>query len=293
MKTVLHYKQTKIAFAPDELVKCINKYSKKYNAVLFADSKKCLDNIPIVQSFDGADIIHCHNRIAITNCKNIIMQYHSPVSYVDTRHKYKELVVAQYQAGLKEYKRSIPVRNIIDIYDDQFIPHPIDNIKIGFSPSTKYDFGNKSYESKGYPETAIILERLKQKHGIDFDIIYNAPLTECIERKSKCSIIIDECITDSYHRSGLEGLALGKLTICSLGNKVINILQKTSGSNTVPFENIWINQLESYLLDLVSRKDAIEYIRKKGEQNREWMETFWNPVDVLNDYEKIYDGIKV
>ena len=128
-----------------------------------------------------------------------------------------------------------------------------------------------------------------QTKNIEYDIIINVPLNECLKRKSKCNIIIDECVTSSYHRSGLEGLALGKMTICSIGKEVEKVIKDTCGCDNIPFENIWIDNLENELIKIIDL--GREYINNKGEENKKWMERYWNPIDIANEYINYYEEI--
>lgn len=306
MKTVCHYKRTDIAQAPDELVACINKYSEKYNAILFIDKNSpsipadCHGysennpHIPIVHQYGkhlsdtNYDLIHFHNRFICVDKPSAIL-YHSPPEYVDFGFKGKKTVLAQYHATLSSYSDCEIVRNVIDFNNELYKEnYNINKIKIGFSPSTRTSKGNTAYESKGWPETEEILLKLQSKYDVDVDIIHGVPLNECLARKSTCNIIIDECVTNSYHRSGLEGLAMGKLTICSLGADVIKVFKAATGSDTVPFENVWINDLEGYLEDIIIRNEP-DLICQKGRKAREWMEQFWNPKTIVTEFENIYD----
>jgi hypothetical protein len=94
-------------------------------------------------------------------------------------------------------------------------------------------------------------------------------------------------VTKSYHRSGLEGLALGKLTICSLGSDVETIMKAASGAPTIPFVNVWIGDLEKRLSEIIKAND-IQNILTIGEDNRKWMEKYWNPKTIVNEFIKIY-----
>lgn len=305
MKTVYHYKLTSVACAPDELVMSINKYSSKYMAKLLFNSEETHDsvhghsiliddeNVPVtrdITELQNADLIHFHNKSVDIN-KPKVIQYHSPPhqSYVDLDFVGKKLVIAQYHATL--YSDCNIVRNIIDYNSSEYnINNVYDKIRIGFSPSVKLSRGNRAHESKGWIETEEILTKLQNKYNIEIDIIHDVSLSECLKRKSLCNIIIDECVTNSYHRSGLEGLALGKMTICSLDTAVSNILKTVANSPTIPFENVWIENLESYLESIIIKND-ISAIVNKGIESRTWIETYWNPKNIVAEFENIYDKI--
>jgi len=280
---IAQYKSTNIAHAPDELCKAINKYSSHQSVMVGFNGMSAPPR--------NTNILHCHNKVMGIQHrarKKTLVQYHSEPFQVDLKTPVdSRLVIAQYHATLPQYKNFKIVRNVIDFNTPQYSPVIIDDkIKIGFSPSRKKKMG--AWHDKGYDKTIQILNRIKNRFpNVEVDIIHGVPLDECIRRKSQCNILIDECVTKSYHRSGLEGLALGKLTICSMDKQVERIMKKAAGSSTQPFVNIWIDSLEKKLSALIESND-MEYILKKGEASREWMEKYWSPQVIVNDFIKIY-----
>lgn len=265
---ILHYKKTKIADAPDELAKAIRRYTK--HEAFVSDNPAC-----------DCDIIHFHNHYFRTD-KRCLIQYHSEPFRVDRTFKGTSLVLDQYHSTLKEYAHCLPVRNVIN-YEDYEINYIKDKIKIGYSPSVTRNVNQ--YYDKGYAQTVSIIKKM----GVEYDIITGVSLEECINRKTECNIIIDECVTNSFHRSGLEGLGLGKLTICSLGDRVIDNIKKYS--SIVPFHNIWINELEEGLKNIIN--EGINYIIYQGFKSRQWMEMYWSPKDIVKEYINIYKGAKL
>lgn len=279
---ILMVKRTKLADAPDELMKAILKHTPH---------KVEIDSVPR----EGFNIIHYNNVYIEGNHKNKVIQFHSEPSRVtfETSGIFKDfpktkLVLNQYHATLPEYENCIHVRNVInfdnDLYNVQFTS--LDGpIKIGYSPSITQKVNE--YFDKGYEETKKILESVD---GIAFDIITGVSLEECIKRKSKCDIIIDECVTGSYHRSGLEGLALGKMTICWMKPEVEKVFMTSSKSREFnPFENVKITDLKSFLERCVEMgKEKIQTI---GKRNRIWMEEHWNPKDIANEFIEIYQNV--
>ena len=278
---ICHYKKTPIAWSPDAISDCINKYTEHESY--------------LNEKFECGDIINYHNKyISPSNAKkmninfnNIIKKpacilYHSFPEIVDNYSRIfttnnnpymvKQMVVGQYQATMPEYENFKIVRNIIDFYSNDYKqkPNMSNTIKIGFSPSYQRKRSFKTiarkllgilslelflWQTKGYYKTIKVLNKIKKEYpNVEIDIIRDVPLKECLSRKSNCDIIIDECVTASFHRSGLEGLALGKMTICSLNQEVIDILKKTSKSSSIPFENIWIKDLENQLIKMCHYK---------------------------------------
>ena len=284
---IAHWKRTQIAMAPDAIVECINKYTD-HKSVLYNNTN----------NFDkDIDVIHFHNQFIPNNYKSVI-QYHSPPNYVNHNFSGTKLVIAQYHALLHEYYDCDVVRNVIDFLGkDNIYQKGInrwndnDNIiRIVYSPSRTTN--TDKWHDKGYKETAPILKRISERFkNVEIDIIGNPPIPhkDCLQRKTQADIVIDECKTNSYHRSGLEGLAMGKLTICSLDEDVSKLLKIVSESDVVPFHNVWIDTLESFLIKTIEK--GREYIIEEGKKSRKWMEKHWHPKDITNEFIDIYKNI--
>jgi hypothetical protein len=279
---IAHSKKTPIANAPEAVSDVINKYTehKSYVVGYGYPNKKIIPK---------TDIIHQHNLDIVDHSKKLI-QYHSEPFRVNLNVSIPKLVIAQYHATLHEYHDCRIVRNPIDLYDEKFIPKYQDKkIKIGYSPSTLTP--QSVWADKGYTETILILNQIKKRFGnlIEIDIIINVPLDECLQRKSMCNIFIDEVKTISYHRSGLEALGMGIPTICSIGISVEKILLQHSSAPNNPFINVNIKQLENKLISLI--EDGIDNLLSMGYNNRIWMEKYWSPTVIANEYIDIYKTV--
>jgi hypothetical protein len=279
---IAHYKRTPIAWAPEAICDVINKYTEHY-AYMVGYS------YPKSKIFPNTDCVHQHNVDEVSH-PNKVIQFHSEPFRVDLNTKAKKLVIAQYHATLPEYKDCTLVRNPIDIYHTAYFPLYVqDKIRIGYSPSTINP--QTKWADKGYKVTIPILEEIKDIYRgiVEVDIITGVSLTECLKRKSRVNIFIDEVVTSSYHRSGLESLEMGIVTICYLDKSVENILLKASGANDIPFINTNSIQLKSCLIALI--EGGIEEILNVGYKNRIWMEKYWNPNDLAEEYINIYKTI--
>lgn len=285
MKKVIHYKHTNIAQAPDELSKCINKYSSHYSSEVYGYGNSAKPPLT-------ADVYHLHNKdYSIANVKKVI-QYHSEPYMVDLTpaNISKQLVISQYHATLPQFSNCEHVRNVIDFLEPAYDLVKCENkIRIGYSPSRTRKLGE--WHDKGYDQTVKILNAIKSKYPtlVEIDIILGVPLADCIARKAKCNIIIDECVTASYHRSGLEGLALGKVTICSLSPEVEQVFLKSANSTVNPFVNVWIDRLQNKLIELIEL--GPDWLYLEGCQNRLWMDSYWHPEDIVLEFTKIYDSL--
>jgi len=276
---ILHIKTTPIANAPDALSDALNKYGDNIYSVV---------QNPLDKVNGKFDVIMFHNKyFSTTGFNKELIMYHSEPYMVDLKvpEKVVKNVIAQYHATLPEFKNCNIVRNVIDFRTSIYNLKEINKIKIGYSPSNKGSFG--AWHNKGYEQTKKILEdlKLKYKDKIDYDIITDVSLSECLRRKSECNIIIDEVITGSYHRSGLEGLALGKLTICGISPEVSDTLEKVTNAVN-PFYQSNINTLKDDLSTIIDTM-SVEEINDYGKLNREWMEVNWSPENIIKEFLKL------
>jgi len=260
-------KPTPLANAPDELCYAINKWTPH---------QAFMSNEPS----EYADIIMFSNAYFPTDVPAAIW-YHSEPEWpgVMLDCPYRKLVNAQYHATLPEYADCTPVRNVINFDRPEYNIKPIHNPRIAYSPSAKKNVGR--WHHKGYKETNAALKASGLKH----DIITDVPLCECLERKRNCSIVIDECVTGSYHRSALEGLAMGKVVVGYLSDEVNAVATKACGA-WLPIRNTRMYELGDTLKGLTETN-----LVKDGFMNRVWMLNNWHPARIANEFVKIFEEV--
>ncbi len=79
---------------------------------------------------------------------------------------------------------------------------------------------------------------------------------QALAMKRKAHIVIDECVTGSYHRNSLEGLAVGCVVINGMGllPALLEIFRQcTGGASLSPFVHASLDTLETVLAMLVER----------------------------------------
>src|ERR1044072_4711142 len=90
-----------------------------------------------------------------------------------------------------------------------------DVVTIAYTPSGKhesYPAGHRLYwHGKGYATTMAVLDRLAGRYPIRVEAVRDRQLShaEALAAKRRAHIVIDECVTGSYHRNSLEGPAPG------------------------------------------------------------------------------------
>ena len=311
---IIHIKHTNIARAPNKLLEAFQKYSdisvslidinhyNRYHIKNFSIEEFIKRKINELKNTENKHcILHFHNILKPEvlreikknlKCKSIkkIIQYHSEPERVTKNTRVdKRLVLNQYHMTLPLYENDIPVYNIVDynkkIFDITENKASKEVIRIGYTPSVLKRMSK--YFDKGYIETRPILFELRNKYNIEIDIMHGMAYEKCMMRKQECHILIDECKTGSFHQSGLEGLALGKVTICYIKHKLKVKLQKKFNIN-MPFISANIDNLYNTLRDLITKKSIME-LNEIGKRNRVWFEQHWNVNKIINNYITIYD----
>jgi hypothetical protein len=276
---IAHFKRTPVAFAPEAICEVINKYTSHHAYVFgFGSQRKIMPT---------TDVVHNHNKLG-PRCTGLnLIQYHSEPFRVDWNVSIPRLVIAQWPALFDEYFNSRIVRNPIDLFDEIYLPKFYDkSIVIGYSPSINTK--KSLWHDKGYEQTLDVLKNIQKRFGekVSIQVIHGVPLSECLLRKSRCNIFIDEVITDSYHRSGLESLGMGVATICSIGSEIEKILLTASNAQSHPFINVRIGELENKLIEMIDA--GLDHILNLGETSRNWMVEYWNPYVIAYEYISIY-----
>jgi len=111
------------------------------------------------------------------------------------------------------------------------------------------------------------IELAKQKVDFDYDYIVGVLLQECLKRKAKSHIFIDQInpTVGGVGKNGLEAIALNCITLCSINN-----FEKSVGNDYYkksPIMNVMNeNDVAKTLVDLISNKsklkDELEIVSK-------------------------------
>jgi len=288
---IIHYKKSLLANAPDEIYKIQLKYQDKNIKYYLVNNDVNLLNNLIETHKNYLIIVHFHNFfVNFKNFNNVIkiIHYHSEpwAVYLDNDNIFNEkIVLNQYHCLLSEYQNCKIVRNFFN-YNKPIIFN--EKIKIGFYPSTIKN--HNKYFDKGYIETKEILENIKKFFGdsIIVEILHSIPYETCIEKKSDCHIIIDECKTGSFHKSTIEGLVLGSVVFVYISSELEN-KHKILYNKTLPVINTNLITLEEKLKEIILLgKNNIE---KLALENREYFLSYWNDKIIYDEYYNIYKNL--
>jgi glycosyltransferase involved in cell wall biosynthesis len=248
-----------------------------------------------IELLEAADVVVVHNgkadprHAALLRSKPVITMAHNYMWNVDRQFVdagYPGLVVGQYQATLPEFAGWEPVPNPIELWDAAHLPladgarnGPVTICYIPSGKHESYPPGHRLYwHAKGYQTTMTALDALARSHGVRLEVARGRQVShrEAMAMKQRAHIVIDECVTGSYHRTSLEGLAVGAVVVNGIGrlDGVAQALQLCAGgAASMPFVAAGPDTLHEVLQGLVER-GAAELIRA-GQRNRLWMEQHW------------------
>lgn len=284
---ILLTKQSNLAGAPEAIAAVINKYTPHEAAVF--DTRYS-------RSIDGSwDVVH-HNNIPIGVLPDVpqLLQYHSEPALVDLEWSGPRFTLAQYHQFLPEYDGAQVLRNPVDIWDEQYTrqwPRPDDDlIRVAYTPSLCNDpacprCGHKvrtPYNDKGYTHVLETMRRVGSHPRIRFLVVHARPRLDAVRVKAWADIVIDDVVTGSYHRSGLEGLASGSVVVCMLNEP----LQRwfIEHYDEVPFD--W--SLELAMAQALRSREALYAAQQ---HTRSWMVRNWAPDVVAGEYIRAYQGV--
>lgn len=297
---VLHLSRTTCSNVPNHLTDAFRKYHPEIeHRWLMYRSDGWSEDPEILHHVGAADVIHWHQYVDhkiynSTRSTKHVVQYHSEPGISNTQHAVppgvKQLVIPHYHSALKAFHGIKKIRNLVNYVLDEPYTKPDNSLIISYSPS-RHVFG--CWQDKGVEKHIFMMKRVIQhfrgKINIKFDVIEDVSWDECMYRKKVSDIVLDECITPSYHLSSLEGLACGKPTICWLDDRVERELLESCGSDVNPFIGVYVGWLEDYLVDFIEK--GPEEIGRLGKESHEWYNTYWHPRDIVNDYASVYNSL--
>ncbi|NIA07718.1 MAG: hypothetical protein GWP14_08840 [Actinobacteria bacterium] len=257
-----------------------------------------------------ADIIVAHNGgpasqkwfREILRPRQVCVIYHSQPGRVDRtleRLGAPVAVLGQYQPRLYDGQYFI-VGNLIPLDEADYQPAQLrtrqqTQVRIAYAPSNASACFDRQasafWDNKGYQATAGILARLDQRDDVEVEIITGCSLEECLRRKRQAHIVIDECVTGSYHRNSLEGLAVGAVVVNAADRLSLDAARHCAGGAEPPFVVSRLDGLLRKLTELIELGTG-ELIRR-GLLGRRWMEKCWSPSELIRrGYEPLLDSAR-
>jgi len=130
--------------------------------------------------------------------------------------------------------------------------------------------------SKGYATVLPLLQTLEKAYK-DVYLIYhtNVEYLKNLALKRQGHLCVDDVMSSSFHLTSIEGLCTGQAVLTSVE------------SEDYPFVYSTALTLANNIKALLAHRDQLEDIALKS---RAWVETHWNPVEMVNEYLAVYTG---
>jgi GT2 family glycosyltransferase len=302
---IVSYSTTPVAGVPAILSRCINARTPHYsrcvwgsgdygNGVVY-DGDLNWNQSPAAAAAElvAADVVVAHNgkvdpqHRSLLAGKPVLTLAHNYMWNVDqsfVQQGFAGAVIGQYQSTLPDFQGWTPVPNPMPLWEPAFQPGDKgDVVTICYTPSGKHEQYPKDHHlywhSKGYDTTMRILDGLASRFPVRLEVVRDRQVshTEALAMKRRSHILIDECVTGSYHRNSLEGLAAGCVVVNGvwlLPGVVQALRQLAGGDDFNPFTFAGLDTLESVLTMLIERGPS--ELAKHGMANRLWVEQHWD-----------------
>lgn len=136
--------------------------------------------------------------------------------------------------------------------------------------------------SRARKGTAMVLEALDGLMGVKLDVIENLTHAECMKRKAKASVLVDQVgpHAQGYGRNGLEAWALGMPVVSDAPDEVCRALGQQTGR--LPFYHAGTaEEIRMAVRELYERPDRYAEWRSKG---REFFQQWHAPAKVADRF---------
>lgn len=320
---VIHLSFTPVSGSPIQIVNALNEHTN-YKARLINSSPNYYgpvtfhedltlphDKDEALKLIETADIIHIHQCIKLKynefgvdlselqrRGKILLRHWHSEPDHFE---KYdlpgpdhfegediQQLVISQYHE--RYYPNAIMVPNIIHEKTrmTSVSSSAPEKHSIIYTPTNRFSPLERRWATKGYDLTLAALESISKETGVDYKILEGVSWEEAMKEKANSTIVIDDLVTGSYHRSGLEGLALGKPTFTWLDPRTTSVLSCISKTITIPFINVHLNNFSVVLKNLI--ESPVHY-QQVSEYSKYWMDNYYSSKKLIKFYTNIYDQL--
>ena len=302
---IVSYATTPLVGVPATLARCINARTPHQARCVWASAGyvhgiSFEDDVSwfaaparAMAALEAADVVVVHNgkiddrHRSVLQDKPVIVMAHNYMANVDNSlvlEGYPGLVVGQYQATLPEFDGWSAVPNPMSLWEEKYnLSQKNSDVTIVYTPACKdgsYPIGHARYwHAKGYDATMRILDRLAARLPIRIEVARDGfvPHAEAMAMKRRAHIVIDECVTGSYHRNSLEGLAAGCVVVNGVGllSGIPEMLRYCAGGATdMPFICSDLASLEDILELLAGLGPKV--LEAHGALNRQWLEYHWD-----------------
>ena len=137
--------------------------------------------------------------------------------------------------------------------------------------------------AKGTSYVLDAIDRLRKKYEFDFILLEGIPHANVILKMSEADILIDQLIIGAFGTTTLEGMALGKPTVCYLDDVLIKKLP-----SDCPIVNANPDTIYSALESLLSNPESRNNI---GMRSRKYVEEHHDADKIAAQLMKIYEEV--
>lgn len=287
-----------VGAAPWNIYHCLSKYAADSLSVRFITFRNSYDDgrvfpfdllwsdpqaIPILKN---ANAIHFQNHLpeqCIPYINKNTQKIYGTLHSVPRMGNWQELLsychqtfVIRQPAQMREYPNLKTLPTPFDIWE-----HMPDTTRkwnnpltVLYCPSNKFPVSHRA--SKGYSYVLPLLQDLEKKGLYNLLHFMGIPYIKNLELKKQAHIVIDDIVADhkTFHLTSIEAAAHAQAVL-------------TGTSSPYPFLETTQYTLELMLKYLFDRPDIAE---EEGAESRNWIEKYWNPQDIAQEYIHLYNS---
>ena len=315
---VVHFSKTRLAGSPIRIVNAMNSYTEVSARLVDLDRwDRFAQDVVFNETPDlayslamNADIIPLPNRVNLTcrdfgvidfcklmsKGKTVIRHFHSQPELIisSTGEALEELinsdcpclVIAQYPERF--YPNAYVVPNIVSLESPIVSCGDESGADIFYSPTWMNSGWSSRWDTKGAVETEALLRRISKNVGFCYEVISKKPHGFVMSRKLNAKVVLDELVTGSFHLNGLEGLSLGKPTVCYLDGRTKYVMRYISGAHRLPFVNCRLEDAYDVIVGLLGDGEALKAV---GNASRDWMHKYWAEASLAKLFVDAYSSV--
>lgn len=313
---IVHYSTLPTAAAPYHIWDCLTKYTdldvrlvQKLN--VYSDTRAFPKDMLLDEGGEKivkeCNILHLHNDFPLEiashfNKERLFGTLHSvprKYNWSEMLEKCTECFTIRQPMHMIEYNYELPsLPTLFDIYKYTPIDRPMNKIIINFAPTNKVDPPHPA--SKAYHQVAIVLKQIEAeyKDKVEIQFYKNKNHLDDLNTKQRAHIVIDDVCThalkygslevNTFHLTGLFGASFGCCVLSAMNVEEMQTYYYEGFGKKCkysPFYTVTYKKLYKTLKELIENKILL---LRQMEISRKWMEEYYNPKELVHNYEEIY-----
>lgn len=169
-------------------------------------------------------------------------------------------------------------------YGPIWLGQPVADLASEHEPNDSFVVCHASINEASRPRkgTAMVVEALDGLAGVKLDIVENLPHAECMKRKARASVLVDQVgpFAQGYGRNALEAWALGMPVVSGAPDKVCAALEQQAG--VLPFYRVGtVGEIRS----VVERMhDDLDFYAKWSARGQRFLRQWHRPAMVAGHF---------